>query len=118
MNDRQPAESPRCPMAVDPLSAIGLLKASVEANTEMTREVSEKLNVHTESHKRIDKHMADVSRVLFDRDGVCDQARDCKNFREGQAEAGHAWPIWVAAIGGVVGSLAALGTMATMFLHK
>ena len=74
------------------MSAIGVLIAKVDANTELTHCVSRKLDVHAESHKAIDRHMEDVRRVLFEKDGVLDQVRDCKNFREGQQKAGPAGP--------------------------
>ena len=50
-------------------AAIGVLIAKIDANTEFTHCISRKLDVHAESHKAIDRHMDDVRRVLFEKDG-------------------------------------------------
>ena len=97
---------------------IGALSAKIDANTELTHCISRKLDVHAESHKVIDQHMIDVRRVLFDRDGVLDQVRDCKNFRAGQAKAGPEWAGWIAAIGGVLAALAVIAQVLVMIFHK
>jgi len=118
-NEQAPQQLPAsCPISADPLSAIGVLITKVDANTELTQCLGRKLDVHAESHKEIDRHMADVRRVLFERDGLADQARDCKNFREGQSNQGRAWPAWVAAIGGALASLVMIWQVLVMIFHK
>ena len=97
---------------------IGALSAKIDANTELTHCISRKLDVHAESHKAIDQHMSDVRRVLFDKDGVLDQVRDCKNFRAGQEKAGPAWAGWIAAIGGALAALAVIAQVLVMIFHK
>ncbi len=102
----------------DVSARLGTLTAKIDANTELTHCISRKMDVHAESHKAIDRHMEDVRRVLFEKDGVLDQVRDCKNFREGQAKAGNAWPTWIAAIGGALAALAVIAQVLVMIFHK
>ena len=118
-NEHAPQQVPNgCPISADPMSAIGVLIAKVDANTELTHCVSRKLDVHAESHKEIDRHMADVRRVLFDSEGIVSQARDCKNFREGQQKIWPAWSGWIAAIGGAIAALAVVAQVLVMIFHK
>lgn len=114
----QPKDQAVCPMGVDPISAIGVLIAKVDGNTELTQCIARKMDVHAESHKVIDQHMSDVRRVLFERDGLTDQARDCKNFRLGQDKQSISWPVWVGAIGGALAALAVIAQVLVMIFHK
>ena len=118
-NEHSPQQVPNgCPISADPLSAIGVLIAKVDNNTELTQCLGRKMDVHAESHKAIDQHISDVRHILFDKDGVLDQVRDCKNFRAGQEKAGPAWAGWVAAIGGALAALAVIAQCLVMVFHK
>lgn len=54
----------------------------LDMNTRVTNSINDKLNVHMESHKAIDQHVADVRRVVFQEpEGLIGKARDCWNFQ-------------------------------------
>jgi hypothetical protein len=99
-------------------SRLHALEKKIDANTELTQCVSRKMDVHAESHKAIEQHMSDVRRVLFEKDGVLDQVRDCKNFRAGQDKIWPAWSGWIAAIGGIIAGVAVVAQVLVMIFHK